>query len=211
MIYIALLHFFAAVLGKNMPGVEFTLASPLQADLVSSFGFLAIFGQAFSCHFNAPSFYKQSNESEKEYKTVTIISFILMFIVNAMIAFFSFVNFGYALHLDAPCILYFVIPGLTKNSEGISYPDLYPEMKHLGVVALFAMSINLAIGFGIVLHPTRIALNDFHRFLAGDRIKNDISFPKHVGLTTLICASVITLSVILVFADGFNALAKAVN
>lgn len=178
---------------------------------MTSFGFLAIFGQAFSCHFNAPSFYRQANESEKDYKKVTIYSFLLMLIMNGMIAFFSFVNFGYHLALDAPCILYFVNEKLTQSETQAGYPKLYPIMVHFGNVALIAMSINLAIGFGIVLHPTRIALNKFHDFISGKQSEEKISYVKHIILTSVICALVVSISCLLVFLDGFSALGKVVN
>lgn len=202
--YVGLLHFGAFVTGRNDRGAAATYALfPGSEDLISSFGFIAIMGQAFGCHYNAPNFYNQVRQNDQAFATTTKMSFGLMLLINACIAVFGYLNFGKKLFQGPPSIFLFFDK---------TYKEEFQEMEPFALIGGFLVSLNLAVGFGLTLFPTRVALNEFYQYLINEKLSGtEMSYQRRFVLTSIICAVVILQSTVCVYYKGFEVIVLFVN
>lgn len=165
--------------------------------MVVAFGFIAVMGQAYTCHYNAPNFYKQCDENIDILKNVTLVSFAFIFIINFIMGFVSYYNFGSSLFEGMPCI--------------VQVPD---ELKIAKYIGMFLISLNMAFGVGITLFPNRIAINELYQkfILKDDDLPgDDIPFGRHIFITLSLVLFLLLSCVICVYCEGFNILATLVN
>jgi hypothetical protein len=204
--YVALLHFVAAVTGHNLPkeANEYYMF-PGAKDLVASFGFIAVMGQAFGCHYNASNFYNQVKQNTQVFSTVSKISFGLMLIIKGMIGLCAYINFGSEISEKncPPSVLIFTLS---------PYKDNYPKMYYPAAFGCFLVSLNLAIGFGLTLYPTRVALNEFYQYLKSEKESGtEMSYQRRLTITSILCLVIIIQSTFSVYYDGFKILELLVN
>jgi len=201
-IYVSILLIIIACMGlRNNDKEEISYAPGGHGiPMILVFGFIGVMGQAYTCHYNTPNFYKQCGEDPKLYKNITIISFSIIFLINFIMGFFAYYNFGSQLfQTGAPCILF------VDNSLN--------SAKYVG---MFLISLNMAFGVGITLFPNRIAINElYQKLILKDETSSgtDISPTRHIAITLTLIIMLVVVSIICVYTggEGFNVLAMLVS
>lgn len=112
-----------------------------------------------------------------------------MLAVNIFVGFSAYVSIGAWLENGAPCVFGFI---------ELSAPTW---LNVLGTIAAFSISLNIAFGFGMVLFPIRLAVN---QFLDSEHNGRDIPYKRHILITTVLCLCIGALASILMASTKQN-------